>query len=168
MGMPNYRGHVIGGSIAYALLLLVLSSYCVSLTTAFEWFLCAFAGALFPDIDTKSRGQKYFYWLMLCIFLLLILKERLDLLAVLSVFAVAPLLVPHRGLFHRVWFITFLVCISWVFVSALFPHYTRPLFFDSLFFMTGALSHIWLDMHFVPRMRSLNIIKRRRTSWGKR
>lgn len=166
--MPNYKGHVIGGSIAYALLLFVLSSYCASVAVAAEWFVCAFAGALFPDIDTKSKGQKYFYWLMMGVFVLLIMKERLDLLAVLSLFAISPLLVPHRGLFHKMWFLTLLAGVSYAFVSALFPHYARPLLFDTIFFMTGVASHLWLDMHFVPKMRSIGLIKRRKTSWGRR
>jgi len=159
--MPNYRGHVIGGCIAYAALAALLSSYCISWRIAAEWFLCCFAGSLFPDIDTKSRGQKYFYWIILLIFAILIAHKRHDLLAIVSICAVVPLLVKHRGIFHHFWFVIAVPLLIWCGVSKLWPKLSSQLFLDTIFFIVGALSHLWLDFYLVPTMRLFGVSKKR-------
>src|SRR5579872_6581996 len=104
--MPNYKGHLAGGAFTFALTLLVVNQwYHPSLITSLEWFLCALGGALFPDIDVKSRGQKYFYWIILAVIIGVSLEKRFDLLIAVSICSIIPMLATHRGLFHRLWFI---------------------------------------------------------------
>jgi len=165
--MPNYRGHVAGGCIAFCIALAALNSYCTSGFLAVEWFMCTFAGALFPDIDTKSRGQKYFYGVILCLFIALIIKERLDLLAVLAICALAPLLSKHRGIFHHFWFVTLVPIGVWFLVGRFMPHLSDQLFFDMIFFIVGAFSHLWLDFYFVPTMRYLGLSKDKRGKFAR-
>jgi hypothetical protein len=160
--MPNYRGHVFGGCVVYVAVLAILNSYCISGFTALEWFLCTFAGALFPDIDTKSRGQKYFYWLVLVTLLFLIYRERFDLLAIISVCVTLPLLSKHRGIFHHFWFVTLVPLGIWFFIRSFRPDLSDQLLFDTVFFIAGALSHLWLDFYFVPTMRYVGLYKKRR------
>jgi len=147
--MPNYKGHLAGGTAAYAVLFLLLrSSIKPSFITACEWLVFALAGALFPDIDIKSKGQKYFYRIVLLLFIILIIQNQFEMLAGCSVIAILPMLARHRGLFHRMWFIVSLPLLIWVGVALLSPQLSRVIFFDVLFFITGALSHLWLDLGF--------------------
>lgn len=166
--MPNYRGHIVGGCVTFALLFFLVSSAYTSYTTAAEWLLCTLAGSLFPDIDTKSRGQRYFYWIVLSMLLYLIVQSRLDLLALVSVCAVTPLLVRHRGIFHQARFILFLTIGLWVTIRIGAPHLARSLLSDLVFFTAGALSHIWLDCHLVPAVRSCNFLRKKRWATTKR
>ncbi len=144
--MPGYKGHITGGAIAYSILLIPLVSYCTSVTTAAGWLLCAIAGALFPDVDIKSKGQKYFYRLLLIIFIVLILEKKFDLLAIMSLLSLVPMLVKHRGLFHRLWFVIMLPLTLWFCMSLYFPHVTHELLLYIIFFIAGAISHLYLDL----------------------
>ena len=57
--MPGYRAHLAGGLTVYGITIYLLRSYCGSVFIAAEWMLFTLAGSLFPDIDTKSKGQKF-------------------------------------------------------------------------------------------------------------
>lgn len=147
--MPNYKGHLVGGACVYAGFLYLLTLFCiptVSLSLAFEWLLCALAGALFPDIDVKSKGQKYFYWVIFGLALFLLLKRKIKIAVALTVFSLLPMLCKHRGIFHRAWFVVLLICTATVLLILNFPNCQRLIAFDALFFTIGALSHLWLDL----------------------
>lgn len=151
--MPGYKGHLAGGCVAYGLTLGLLYGYCASSLVALRWLICALAGSLFPDIDVKSKGQKYFYWVILGFFLLLIIERKFKLLAVSSVVSVFPMLVKHRGIFHRTWFVILAPLGLWALVAAYVPVYADAFLFDVLFFIGGALSHLWLDLGVKRMMR---------------
>lgn len=154
--MPGYKGHLAGGCVVYGLMLgalygvsyeaLAKYDYCASLLVALRWLFCALAGSLFPDIDVKSKGQKYFYWVILGFFLLLIIERKFKLLAVSSVVSVFPMLVKHRGIFHKTWFVILAPLGFWALIGTYAPEYSRTLLFDTMFFIAGALSHLWLDL----------------------
>jgi len=153
--MPNYKGHLAGGTVAYSVLFLLLcNSIKPSFITAGEWLVCTLAGALFPDIDIKSKGQKYFYRIVLLLFIVLIIQNQLKLLAGCSVIATIPMLARHRGLFHRMWFIVSLPLVIWICVALISPQLSTIVFFDAIFFLAGALSHLWLDLGFWRMIRS--------------
>jgi len=144
--MPGYKGHLAGGCVAYGITLGLLYGYCTSSLVAMRWLFCALAGSLFPDIDIKSKGQKYFYWVILGFFLLLIIERKFKLLAASSVVSVFPMLVKHRGIFHKTWFVILAPLGIWALFGAYAPEYSHALFLDVLFFIIGALSHLWLDL----------------------
>ncbi len=153
--MPNYKKHLIGGLGAYAALLIIFQRIIqpVSLFSAGEWLVCSLAGSLFPDIDIKSRGQKYFYRVILLVMIFLIIQRQFSLLATSSVMAVTPMLVRHRGIFHRLWFVILLPLTIWYIVSLSVPTISTILLFDILFFIAGAISHLWLDFGFWRMLR---------------
>lgn len=153
--MPGYKEHLSGGNIAFAITLLVVVPYysAATLATAAEWYLFALAGSLFPDIDIKSKGQKYFYWLIFLALVLLTLTKKYLALSVISILATLPLLCKHRGLFHRTWFNIGAPLLAWYVVSLNYPLFAKGLFLDSLFFIVGALSHLYLDMGFKKMLR---------------
>ena len=64
--MPGYKGHIVGAALAFAGTLLVVSkTYPPTPLTALQWFLLTILGALFPDVDIKSKGQGIFYRVVL-------------------------------------------------------------------------------------------------------
>ena len=144
--MPGYKGHLVGGAVAFACLILLLKvSYKPSFVDALHFFGCALLGALFPDIDIKSRGQAIFYRVLTLLLLLLLIKRERTLYICLSFVMILPLLVRHRGLFHRMWFIILLAAGSVGLCAYLDYSHMQYVFLCNLFFVTGAASHLLLD-----------------------
>lgn len=152
--MANYKKHLVGGGIAYFIVLLfIFPRYHAPITTAAEWLLFSLAGSLFPDIDIKSKGQRYFYWLILLILILLLYSERYIALSVISIAATIPMLSKHRGLFHKIWFLIGAPVGVWYIAALNYPSLSQALFFDMVFFIVGALSHLYLDVGFKKMLR---------------
>lgn len=144
--MPNYKGHLIGGTIAFSLLVYYLRGQHPSVLTGIEWYCCTLVGALFPDIDTKSKGQKLFYRIIFSFVVFLLIQMRFRAVAFVSLVALAPLLIRHRGITHSLWFILLLCSALVAYTHVYVPAYAPFVFFDVLFFFVGALSHLWLDL----------------------
>lgn len=143
--MPGYKGHIAGGVVAFALALYLLESHCASASTALSWLGCTLAGALFPDIDVKSKGQKYFYWVVFFALIFLFAFGQMEMLAACGIISVTPMLCKHRGIFHEMWFVIALPSVVWAIASLAYPQYTEIFFFYAVFFIIGALSHLYLD-----------------------
>ncbi len=145
--MPGYKGHLTGGFVAFIALLFVMKQYHnPSMSTMIEWLSCTLAGSLFPDIDIKSKGQKWLYWVLFALFLCLFVRKSYCLLSLLGIVALVPMLVNHRGLFHKPWFMVALPASVALAVHCSAPHYFPLVARDALFFCGGALSHLWLDL----------------------
>ena len=145
--MPSYKGHLAGGMFVYlCALYVVLTSYSISMSTGLEWLLFTLAGSLFPDIDTKSKGQKIFYVIASLLGILLLLHNHIQAFVVLGVICMVPLLVNHRGVFHRLWFIILVPTLAAIFLCHYMPDCNRIIILDTLFFVIGAISHLWLDL----------------------
>lgn len=150
--MPGYRAHIFCAMLLYSVIVLCIGALVTS-GWAIVGGLCAIiAGALFPDIDIKSKGQHYLYWayatvLGILLFLHWHQPKRLwiDLIICLAIITIAPMLGRHRGITHAPPFITLLGLSFWIIAAGFYPAYTAPFFFYSLCFVLGALSHIWLD-----------------------
>ena len=147
--MAGYKGHLAGGAVAFAFaLVFVTNRFSPTLATTAEWLFFSLAGSLFPDIDIKSKGQKYFYWFILLLLLSLSFRKRYDLFMGVSIISVFPMLVNHRGIFHRPWFVIGAPLLLWYLISLQFPGMRTIILLDTLFFIAGAVSHLWLDMGF--------------------
>lgn len=103
--MPGYQAHSAGGAVVAA----------AGLTAAWFWAglrdpvlmtvlagICL-AGALFPDIDTDSKGQKLFYLLLIALDAVLLWRRRMVEAAWLGLGAMVPPLLQHRGFTHTLW-----------------------------------------------------------------
>lgn len=146
--MPGYQGHLVGGLVAGNIMLAVLTCAGVLHPTpygAIEWLAVCLLGSLFPDIDIKSKGQKVFYWILLFLYAYLYMRRHLTMLGILSIVGITPMLVKHRGVFHKWWFIIALPFGLAFIAASYFPCYKGMIFFDTLFFVAGALSHLILD-----------------------
>ena len=158
--MPGYKGHLAGAVVSYAVVVFILYNPHVTCMTALGWFSMTCAGALFPDIDIKSKGQKYFYWIILLLLVWSIIRfktlnttSRFNVVASIAVISCLPMLIRHRGITHDPLFIVGFSFLAWFFGASLYPCHMQPLFFYALFFVTGALSHIWLDKGFVKKKK---------------
>jgi LexA-binding, inner membrane-associated putative hydrolase len=152
--MPGYKGHLSGGLVLFvSCLLLVKQYYCPSLCTIIEWLSCTLLGSVFPDIDVKSKGQKWFYWLLLVLFLYLFACRSYFILSIFGIIALVPMLVRHRGLFHKAWFILLIGATIVMLTAAVAPSYVTRVSFDLFFFLIGAFSHLWLDFGFRRMLR---------------
>ncbi len=143
--MPGYRTHLMGGFTAYVIVLYLLKSLKPTPFTMLEWLACALVGALFPDVDTKSKGQLWFYRFLFLVLLVLALHRCFLIAALISIVCILPMLVQHRGLFHRPLFLIGVPMLGVVIVNIYAPACARLFFFDALFFVVGAMSHILLD-----------------------
>ncbi len=152
--MANYKGHLAGGIFVYLLgIYFVIQARSISLVLALEWLLFTLAGALFPDIDIKSKGQKLFYWILFFLSMILLLLNHIQALIILGFIGLTPLLVRHRGIFHSLWFVLLIPSLVAFFVCMYVPNCSRIIVFDTIFFIAGAISHLWLDFGFKRMMR---------------
>jgi len=143
--MPGYRTHLMGGVLAYGFTLWLLKDSCNSLLLAAQWLLFALAGALFPDVDTKSKGQKMLYQILFIILVILALERKFFAMGVISILSLIPLIVRHRGLFHNFWFVLGLPAVVALLLSWYAPTHTRLILLSAVFFTVGGISHLFLD-----------------------
>lgn len=151
--MPNYRGHLTGAFIFYCIIIGVFSFYTYSFITLIEWFLCTLLGALFPDIDTKSKGQKLFYRILFVMIAIFFVQQKLRLIALFAFIACIPLITRHRGVLHNFWAILSLIILLLVVTYYFVPNYFMLIAWDLFFFMMGVISHLWLDLGFMRMIR---------------
>jgi len=153
--MPGYKGHLLGGSAAFGLIYLAVSTAqpVGDPVQGAIWYVCTLAGALFPDIDTKSKGQKYFYWIVLGLMLYFFYKGQLLMLSYLALASITPMLVKHRGIFHNMWFIVGIIIGMHFLATKYAPTYAASVALYLIFFAAGALSHLYLDLGFRRMVR---------------
>jgi membrane-bound metal-dependent hydrolase YbcI (DUF457 family) len=150
--MPGYRGHLIGGGVTYFILLYFLSVYNPDASLMAQGLLFCLVGALFPDIDIKSMGQKYFYIALTVFLSFCLLYGYYSWFVALTFVSIIPLLVRHRGIFHSLFFICFLSAMSIIAVLMYKTKYGPLAVSNALFFIAGAWSHILLD-RFTTKMK---------------
>lgn len=143
--MPGYRGHLIGGGVTYFGLLYFLSVYSPDLSVMAQGLIFCLVGALFPDIDIKSMGQKYFYIALAVLLSFCLLYGYYSWFIALAFLSIVPLLVRHRGVFHSLFFICVLSCALIICVLKFNVKYGPLAISNALFFVAGAWSHILLD-----------------------
>ncbi len=109
--MANYRGHIVGGLLANTAYLLALQSApgnILAKTNGIlsDWqfliglFVIAVLFALWPDVDTNSKGQDIFFAMAFIADVLLIANGRLEAAAYLGLLGMTPILGKHRGWTH--------------------------------------------------------------------
>lgn len=112
--MANYRGHIGGGvalgaAYAAALSFLPIQKYAETANVLHDWqalaaiLVLSVLFALFPDVDTNSKGQNIFIGLAFIIDIWLILSGNLQAAAYLGLIAMTPIVGHHRGWTHSKW-----------------------------------------------------------------
>jgi hypothetical protein len=150
--MPGYKGHVSGGLVAGCLAVgaLVIAGRftCTPLYLA-GWIGFCLLGALFPDVDTDSKGQNLFYGVLIVVEGALIYRHQYRWGAWLGLCSMLPALGHHRGWTHT-WWAMLLVGLPILFVPGIFfdgvdlgtflPFYIA--------FTMGYFSHLLMDRKF--------------------
>lgn len=109
--MANWKGHVAGGVVlgvgyAAALSYVPVQVYAERIHVLHDWqamaaiLVLSVLFALFPDIDTNSKGQTIFYSLALVVDVLLIANGYMQAAAYLGLVALLPVVGKHRGWTH--------------------------------------------------------------------
>lgn len=162
--MANYRGHLVGGfigAVGYTTLMLFVpvqqfAEYAKLLN---DWqplaavFVIAMLFALFPDVDTNSKAQDIFFWVVFPLDAFLIATGNLQAAAYLGLIAMLPVLTHHRGWTHRKW-AAFVVPLPIVLVPYLYDD--RVLAISLVFYgaaVVGYLSHLLLDGLLIKQFR---------------
>ncbi|OGB86261.1 hypothetical protein A3J41_00455 [candidate division TM6 bacterium RIFCSPHIGHO2_12_FULL_38_8] len=143
--MPSYRVHLVGGFATYAIILQLMKSAKPTIATVLQGLVFCLLGALFPDIDVKSKGQKVFYSLLFLLLLYLIMQEKYCMFVVMSFLGIIPILVRHRGIFHHIWFLMAVTCAGSLIVKSWCGHYEQIMLSNCWFFFAGTVSHVLLD-----------------------
>ena len=144
--MPNYKSHLFAAVCTFLIIFTIFLYKKVTLFVGAQLLLCLVLGALFPDIDTKSKGQKIFYRLFFAVLILLFVKHRFFESAFFALIVFLPLLVKHRGLFHNLWFVTFVSFVPYFYCSLYMPKYCTSMLLHTVFFVIGIITHLWLDL----------------------
>lgn len=104
--MPGYKGHLTGCTVvaggALASLIYFNHINATPLTIA-ALFAVALMATMFPDTDTESKGQNFFYAIMAFVDVILIINKEYEWAALLGLFAMLPALGKHRGWTHTWW-----------------------------------------------------------------
>ncbi|QHN42533.1 metal-dependent hydrolase [Candidatus Mycosynbacter amalyticus] len=165
--MANYKGHIVGGlaaGLAYAGAMTVvpvehLAEYARLLS---DWqalaavFVIAMLFALFPDVDTNSKAQDIFFWLVFIVDVLLIWNGSFAAAAYLGLIAMLPILTHHRGWTHAKWAMV-LVPLPVVLVPLLYSEKLLPIavvYYGAA--VMGYFSHLLLDGLIWKRFRIKN------------
>jgi hypothetical protein len=148
--MPGYKGHLVGGAVTFGLMVYAINSagHSVTLAQALPWAGSTLAGCLFPDIDVKSKGQNFFYKVLIVVLIALLVGGYQRSFVAVSVASLVPMVVRHRGLFHRLWFIVGFPFFLALVLGSYYPMYQPGIYSNTFFFVVGAISHLWLDLGF--------------------
>lgn len=142
--MPNYKGHLVGGVFSFGLLIAIVGYQRPTVQLA-TWLACTLLGSLFPDIDTTSKIQKISYTMILCVQLFLLYHHNMGAFTLISLMAMVPVIANHRGLFHKLWFISALCIVIASGIAWSLPALLSDTLWALLFFFGGVLSHVILD-----------------------
>lgn len=144
--MASYKGHWLGGCIGFLLGLALLKTYGAHAPYG-EWFFCTLLGAFFPDLDIRSKGRSLLTFILLLLLLSALLFRYMPLAFISLVLLIISRLVRHRGFLHSYSCLIIINFILWG-MGLWFPHYSKTIMFDALFFSIGFISHRLLDgMH---------------------
>lgn len=104
--MPGYKGHLLGGAIAAGVAgggLHWLGGHQPDPAAMAVLGGLVLLGALFPDVDTDSKGQHVFYTILAVLDFALIAREAYRWAAILGFVAMLPAIGSHRGWTHTWW-----------------------------------------------------------------
>ena len=161
--MAGYKGHLAGAVVFFGLYLAALA-FVFAVDQAYRQFseveLVAYPFVLFglslmfalwPDVDTNSKGQNVFYGLFFLVDVALIVSRHFEEAAYLGLFAILPILGKHRGWTHTYWAMLLIPSPLLVLPMVLFPE-AKPLSGLPLYgaAVVGYFSHLFMDGMVIP------------------
>lgn len=162
--MANYKGHVTGGAVAgvvYITALNYLPGDVLEKTGGVlnDWqtlaglMVLSMLFALWPDIDTNSKGQDLFFGAAFVVDVLLIANGYLEAAAYFGLICMFPILGKHRGWTHSKWAMFLvpspIVLVPYLNKSSILATYM--LYYGAA--LVGYFSHLLLDGRIVKWFR---------------
>ena len=150
--MAGHRAHLVVGSIAYFVGLSLVWREVSSVEQPLCWYGASILGALFPDVQTKSLGQKLFYLLgVASLGWFLVHGQFWPFVAIASILALPSFLRKEGGLLHDPFFVVLApIMIAWGLASMSlsgFSGFAHNVFF----FAAGTTAHLLLDGCLIPK-----------------
>ncbi len=150
--MPGYRVHLLGGIGATAVgigVAIYKGGIAFSVPQIVSLLAIGSLASLFPDVDTDSKGQNIFYFLLASLDIALMIKRYYKWAAILGFMAMLPALGRHRGWTHTLWAMVLvpspLLVLPLLFykisLSTMLPYYLAA--------VIGYFSHLLLDRKFL-------------------
>ncbi|KUJ95484.1 MAG: Membrane-bound metal-dependent hydrolase [Desulfonauticus sp. 38_4375] len=146
--MPGYKAHFGFGMLLTGLgvgVAIWLEWWKPDLSQAFTAFILGVLFALFPDLDTDSKGQNIFYGLLAALDLAFLIKGFYKWAAILGFLAMLPALGRHRGWTHTWWA---MLLAPFILLVLPFLFFNTPLSFLLPYYVAAVLgyfSHLLLD-----------------------
>jgi membrane-bound metal-dependent hydrolase YbcI (DUF457 family) len=165
--MANYKGHLAGGAVLTGIYTGAVTTLPVERLAEYarvlqDWqaltavFVIGMLFALFPDVDTNSKGQDLFYWILFPIALLLIYSGQFQAAAYLGIIGMLPVLSHHRGWTHAKWA---MIVIPLPIIIIPYLYSDKVLAFSLVLYgaaVVGYFSHLLLDGLIWKRFRIKN------------
>jgi membrane-bound metal-dependent hydrolase YbcI (DUF457 family) len=162
--VANYKGHIVGGlgaSAAYAAVLAFtpIQRYAERADLLHNWqalaavFVIGMLFGLFPDVDTNSKAQDLFFWVVFPLDILLLATGNIQAAAYLGLIAMLPIVGHHRGWTHKVWAM-FIVPLPILLVPYLYNDAILPI--SAMYYgaaVAGYFSHLLLDGLIIKSIR---------------
>jgi membrane-bound metal-dependent hydrolase YbcI (DUF457 family) len=160
--MANYKGHIVGGlvaSSAFAVALYLTPIHQVAETAdlLYGWqsivavLVIGVLFGLFPDVDTNSKAQDLFFWIVFPLDILLLAIGNIQAAAYLGLIAMLPIIGHHRGWTHSKWAM-FVVPLPILIVPYLYNNDLLPvalMYYGAAVF--GYFSYLLLDGQIIRR-----------------
>jgi len=145
--MSGGKGHLVGGFIFILVLLHTITHYFYrpNLLELILYIAIGLMFAVWPDVDIKSYGQKFFYIVFFMVDLFLIFSEEYEIAAYFGLIIILPILAKHRGWTHSIpamFLIPSPFLLYPIYVSQSFDFSGGPYY---AFAVTGYFSHLVLD-----------------------
>ena len=145
--MAGGKGHLIGGFIFILVLLHTIIHYFYrpSLLDLVMYIAIGLMFAVWPDVDIKSIGQKFFYTVFFLVDLFLVYSEEYKIAAYFGLIIILPILAKHRGWTHSIpamFLIPAPILLYPIYVSQSFDFSGGPYYACAV---TGYFSHLVLD-----------------------
>ena len=147
VNMAGYRTHTFAALLFCSLLFLFPFWHSLPTEGKLACVLLTVLFGLFPDVDTKSKGQYLFLLLFVIVDIILILREDYKRAAYLGLLAALPVMSRHRGWTHS---IPAMILIPGALYLAVLqytgspPYDMLPYFLAALF---GYASHLIVDKY---------------------
>ncbi|WFS64226.1 metal-dependent hydrolase [Pseudodesulfovibrio thermohalotolerans] len=150
--MSDYRGHLAGGlffGIMGLVGVILLGWMTFDPLQAAGLLGFCLLGALFPDVDTNSKGQNLYYAVFVLVDLGLILRGLYVWAAWFGLFSMLPAVGSHRGWTHT-WWAMLLVPLPIVVIPFFMQEQGLARYFAPFYaaFVIGYFSHLILDGEF--------------------
>jgi len=144
--MANFKGHLTGGIITSSIL---AGSYLYfyNIKTAIIGFVTSLIFSLYPDMDIKSKSQKYLviFFILFGGYIFIYEYDSIRMLLIMWLI-ITPLLFKHRGYNHSLLNMLWLMFIWWGLIHSYFP-INQDMYISNIAVAVGFSTHLLLDKH---------------------